>query len=260
MTGTENKIRYAMHSVPGQVRAHNEDSILSCPELGLWVIADGMGGHQCGEVASAITVATIADSLRQQPSLEAAVHAANQAIILAAKLDPACKGMGSTVVAVKFAGAEYELAWVGDSRAYVLTDHAIVPLSKDHSWVQVMIDLGQLSVAQARLHPRKNEITQCLGYDSLELEVGVVHGVLKKGQRLLLCSDGLHGELSDQRLLKLGARGELEGAVLELISAANAAGGKDNISCALLMSEWAAVPITVVPKVGLISKLLRLKI
>jgi len=260
MTGTDNKIQYAIHSVPGQVRAHNEDSILSCPELGLWVIADGMGGHQRGEVASAIAVAAIAASLRQQPSLEAAVHAANQAIIQAAKLDPASKGMGSTVVAVKFSGAEYELAWVGDSRAYLLTGNAIVPLSKDHSWVQVMIDLGQLSVAQARLHPRKNEITQCLGYESLELEVGVLHGVLKQGQRLLLCSDGLHGELSDQRMLKLAASGELEAAVLELIGAANAAGGKDNISCALLMGELAAVPVVVALKLGFIKKLLRLKV
>ncbi|OHC26332.1 MAG: hypothetical protein A2Y50_07075 [Pseudomonadales bacterium RIFCSPLOWO2_12_59_9] len=260
MTGTDNKIQYAIHSVPGQVRAHNEDSILSCPELSLWVIADGMGGHQRGEVASAIAVAAIADSLRQQPSLEAAVHAANQAIIQAAKLDPASKGMGSTVVAVKFDGAEYELAWVGDSRAYLLTGNAIVPLSKDHSWVQVMIDLGQLNVAQARLHPRKNEITQCLGYQSLELEVGVLRGVLQKGQRLLLCSDGLHGELSDQRMLRLAASGELDAAVLGLIGAANAAGGKDNISCALLMSELAVAPVVAVPKLGFIKKLLKLKV
>jgi serine/threonine protein phosphatase PrpC len=259
MTGTDNKIQYAIHSVPGQVRAHNEDSILSCPELGLWVIADGMGGHQRGEVASAIAVATIADSLRQQDSLEAAVHAANQAIIAAAKLDPASKGMGSTVVAVKLKGAEYELAWVGDSRAYLLEGKTISPLSKDHSWVQVMIDLGQLSAAQARNHPRKNEITQCLGYESLELEVGLQQGVLKNDQRLLLCSDGLHGELSEQQLLKLGSRGELDTAVLELLNAANAAGGKDNISCALLMAERVNSPVTATAKIGFIKKLLRRK-
>lgn len=260
MTGTENKIHYAMHSVSGQVRAHNEDSILSCPELGLWVIADGMGGHQRGEVASAIAVAAIADSIRQQHSLEEAVHAANQAIIQAAKLDPASKGMGSTVVAVKFSGAEYQLAWVGDSRAYLLTDSAIVPISKDHSWVQMMIDLGQLNAEQARNHPRKNEITQCLGYASLELEVGIVHGTLHNGQRLLLCSDGLYGELSDQRMLKLSASDELDAAVLALIGAANTAGGKDNISCALLMCELAAAPIVDLPKVGFIRKLLRRKV
>lgn len=256
MTGTDKSIHYAIHSDPGRVRAHNEDSVFSCPELGLWVIADGMGGHQRGEVASAITVAVIADSIRQQQSLEAAVHAANQAIIAAAKLDPASKGMGSTVVAVKFNGAEYELAWVGDSRAYLLSGTAITPLSKDHSWVQVMIDLGQLSAAQARIHPRKNEITQCLGYEAHELEVGMLRGMLKPGQRLLLCSDGLHGELSDQRLLRLGMPGELDAAVLELIGAANAAGGRDNISCALFMSE--SEPAAVVPKASFIKKLLRL--
>jgi serine/threonine protein phosphatase PrpC len=259
MHGTENKINYAIHSVPGLVRAHNEDSILSCPELGLWVIADGMGGHERGEVASAIVVATIAESLAQQDSLEVAIHAANQAIIQAAKLDPTSKGMGSTVVAVKFSGAEYQLAWVGDSRAYLLTDSAITPLSKDHSWVQVMIDIGQLGAEEARNHPRKNEITQCLGYASLELEVGVAHGVLQNNQRLLLCSDGLHGELNDQRLYALGIQGELNAAVSALISAANQAGGKDNISCALLMGKFAAAPIVALPKLGFFQRLLRRK-
>ena len=259
MTGTDNKINYAIHSVPGQVRDHNEDSVLSCPELGLWVIADGMGGHQRGEVASAIVVAAIAESLALQDSLEVAIHAANQAIIQTAKLDPACKGMGSTVVAVKFSGAAYQLAWVGDSRAYLLNSSGIAPLSKDHSWVQVMIDIGQLTAEQARSHPRKNEITQCLGYESLELEVGVVHGTLENGQRLLLCSDGLHGELNDQRLFKLGAKGELDAAVIALINAANQAGGKDNISCALLAGQFAAAPLETLPKRGFFKKLLRVK-
>jgi serine/threonine protein phosphatase PrpC len=260
MNGTENKINYAIHSVPGQVRALNEDSILSCPELGLWVIADGMGGHERGEVASAIVVAAIAESLTLQDSLEVAVHAANQAVIQAAKLDPASKGMGSTVVAVKFSGAEYQLAWVGDSRAYLLSDTDIVPLSQDHSWVQSMIDLGQLTAEEARNHPRKNEITQCLGYESLELEVGLRPGLLQNGQRLLLCSDGLHGELSDQRLFKLAANDELDTAVIALIGAANHAGGKDNISCALLLGQFAAAPVSVLPKSGFWKRLLRIKI
>jgi PPM family protein phosphatase len=260
MNGTENKINYAIHSVPGQVRAHNEDSILSCPDLGLWVIADGMGGHERGEVASAMVVAAIAESLTQQDSLEVAIHAANHAVIQAAKLDPASKGMGSTVVAVKFSGAAYQLAWVGDSRAYLLTDSCIKPLSKDHSWVQTMIDLGQLAAEDARCHPRKNEITQCLGYESLELEVGVLHGILQNGQRLLLCSDGLHGELSDQRLFKIAAQGELDAAVIALLNAANQAGGKDNISCALLMGQFITAPTAVRPKMGFWKGLLRSKV
>lgn len=259
MIGTENKISYAIHSVPGQVRAHNEDSILSCPELGLWVIADGMGGHQRGEVASAIVVAAIAESLAVQSELDVAIHAANHAVIQAAKLDPASKGMGSTVVAVKFSGAEYQLAWVGDSRGYLLTDSGITPLSTDHSWVQAMIDVGQLSAADARNHPRKNEITQCLGYESLDLEVGIIRGRLGPAERLLLCSDGLHGELSDQQLFSLGSTGALDAAVIELINAANNAGGKDNISCALLMDECAVAPLANPTKTGFLKKLLRIK-
>lgn len=260
MTSSEDKISYAIHSVSGQVRAHNEDSILSCPDLGLWVIADGMGGHERGEVASAIVVAAIAESLAEQDSLEVAVHAANQAVIQAAKLDPASKGMGSTVVAVKFTGADYQLAWVGDSRAYLLTEHSIAPLSKDHSWVQTMIELGQLSVEEARSHPRKNEITQCLGYEALALEVGLQRGTLQNGQRLLLCSDGLHGELSDEDLLSLAVAGELDTAVSALISAANHAGGKDNISCALLAGQFADVPVSNLHKIGFWKKLLRTKV
>ena len=147
-------MQYASRSVPGLVRAHNEDSVLSCPELGLWVIADGMGGHQLGEVARAIVIDSMAAAIRRGESLEQAVQAANQAIIAAASLDPASQGMGSTVVAVRVVGADYELAWVGDSRAYLLSPEVIRPLSKDHSWVQVMQDAGQLSAAEAKNHPR----------------------------------------------------------------------------------------------------------
>lgn len=230
-------MQYASRSVPGLVRAHNEDSVLSCPELGLWVIADGMGGHQRGEVASAIVIDSMAAAIRQGDSLEQAVQVANQAIIAAACLDPASQGMGSTVVAVRFVGADYELAWVGDSRAYLLSPEVIRPLSKDHSWVQVMQDAGQLSAAEAKNHPRKNVITQCLGQVGLELEVGLRRGRLQGAERLLLCSDGLHGEVSDSRLLQLGRGAGLEEVVDELIAAANGAGGKDNISCVLLALE-----------------------
>lgn len=235
-------MQYVSRSVPGLVRAHNEDSVLSCPELGLWVVADGMGGHQRGEVASAMVIDCMALAIQRGDSLEQAVLAANQAIIQAASLDPASQGMGSTVVAVRFVGARYELAWVGDSRAYLLSPEVIRPLSKDHSWVQVMQDAGQLSAAEAKHHPRKNVITQCLGQPGLELEVGLRQGKLQPGERLLLCSDGLHGELSDSRLLQLGRAGELPAVADELIAAANGAGGKDNISCVLLALEATSQP------------------
>lgn len=229
-------LEYACASVPGQVRAHNEDSLLSCPELGLWVIADGMGGHQRGEVASAMAVDSLRHSIAQQLPLTDAVRVANQAIIQAAQQDPDSQGMGTTLVALRLSGSAYELAWVGDSRAYLLSATGIQALSRDHSWVQAMIDAGQLSASEARSHPRKNVITQCLGQASLELEVGHVQGELSAGQFILLCSDGLHGELTDQRILQLCTRAKsAEAAVDALVDAANAAGGKDNISCVLVM-------------------------
>lgn len=253
---------YACASVPGQVRAHNEDSVLSCPELGLWVIADGMGGHQRGEVASAMAIDSLRHSIAQQLPLMDAVLAANQAIILAAQQDPGSKGMGTTLVALRLHGSTYELAWVGDSRAYLLSATSIQPLSKDHSWVQAMIDAGQLSASEARSHPRKNVITQCLGQASLELDVGYGQGELSAGQFILLCSDGLHGELSDARILQLCSRAKsAEAAVEALVEAANAAGGKDNISCTLVMP---ACPLKVevlppvVPAAGLARRVGRL--
>lgn len=225
---------FAAQSVAGRVRGHNEDAVLCLPELGLWAVADGMGGHECGEVASALALDTLRQSVVAGSGLESSIHAAHQAI-LAAVQEEGGRRMGSTVVAVRFVDADYEVAWIGDSRAYRISLDGIERLTRDHSWVQAMIDAGELSLAEARQHPRRNIVTQCLGQGEQELEVGRVQGSLAPGELLLLCSDGLTGELTDEQIQDVCAgAATLDELVDELIGLANRQGGKDNISCIVL--------------------------
>ncbi|WP_044871517.1 protein phosphatase 2C domain-containing protein [Pseudomonas sp. LFM046] len=222
---------YAAQSITGCVRTHNEDALLCAPDLGLWAVADGMGGHQRGEVASAVAVAALRDAVAAGQRLESAVQSAHGAVVAAA----AGSGMGTTLVAVKFDGAAFDLAWAGDSRAYRVGIDGITRLSHDHSLVQALVDAGELSPAQARRHPRRNVVTQCLGQMHQDLEVGCVTGTLAPGELLLLCSDGLTGELDDGEILDQCASAEtLEALVAQLLNMACDAGGRDNITCIVL--------------------------
>ncbi|PAU63924.1 phosphoprotein phosphatase [Pseudomonas sp. PIC25] len=237
---------------PGRMREHNEDALLCCPALGLWAVADGMGGHQCGEVASALALTALEQAIGRGERLESAVHSANRAVLDAA----AQGGMGTTIVAVRFEGADFELAWVGDSRAYRVTADGIAPLSRDHSWVQTMIDAGELDPAEAQTHRWRNVILQCLGRDQA-LEVGFLSGTLQAGEVLLLCSDGLTGELSEAQIhAQCTAAETLEEMVEHLIEQANAHGGRDNISC-IVLGHSQPPPSAEPPRNGLFHKLLK---
>ena len=225
---------FAAQSVSGRVRGHNEDAVLCLPELGLWAVADGMGGHECGEVASAMALDTLRQAVSAGGDLEGAIHAANQAILDAVQ-EEGGRRMGSTVVAARFFDSEFEVAWIGDSRAYRISLDGIARLTRDHSWVQAMIDAGELSIEEARQHPRRNIVTQCLGQNEQALEVGRVQGSLAPGELLLLCSDGLTGELNDEQIQEVCAgAATLDALVEQLIGLANQLGGKDNISCIVL--------------------------
>lgn len=226
---------YAALSVSGRVRGHNEDAVLCCPAMNLWAVADGMGGHQRGEVASALALDTLVEAVQQGQSLEQAAHSANAAIIAAGEQDANSQGMGTTLVAARFTGAQFELAWVGDSRAYRISAQGISQVSRDHSLVQELVDAGELSRDEARTHPRRNVVTRCLGQAELALEVSVVRGTLAGGELLLLCSDGLSGELPDEQILQLcTSAGTLDELVEHLVAGANDQGGRDNISCIVI--------------------------
>ncbi|WP_375739092.1 PP2C family protein-serine/threonine phosphatase [Pseudomonas boanensis] len=258
-THTEDFLVYAAQSVPGRVREHNEDAVLCAPGLGLWAIADGMGGHQRGEVASALAIETLQQATAQGSELEVAVQAAHQAILdSAAAGQDGRRGMGSTLVAVKFAGAAFELAWVGDSRAYRVGADSISPLTRDHSWVQAMVDAGQMTREEARSHPRRNVITQCLGQEQQALEVGLLRSTLAPGELLLLCSDGLTGELDDGVIQQLCASAvTLDELVVQLVEQACQAGGRDNISCIVLGLALPRVTAVASPPRSFLSKLLK---
>ncbi|QNH02795.1 PP2C family protein-serine/threonine phosphatase [Pseudomonas sediminis] len=248
---------FAAQSVAGQVRTHNEDALVCRPDLGLWALADGMGGHERGEVASALALEELVGAVQQGEELFAAVHAAHQAIAAAAQPVAGEPGMGSTLVAVRLDGDEFELAWVGDSRAYRIGSEHIEQLSHDHSWVQVMVDAGQMSTEEAREHPRRNVIVQCLGQVGDAPDVGLLRVRLAPDELLLLCSDGLTGELDDAAIQRCCAEAAtLEMMVEQLVGLANSHGGRDNISCIVLGLGPAAEPREASP-LGLLRKLFK---
>ncbi|MCQ2029477.1 PP2C family protein-serine/threonine phosphatase [Stutzerimonas zhaodongensis] len=221
---------YAGQSSPGRRRSHNEDALVCAPALGLWAIADGMGGHQCGEVASSLALAALQQAIENGESLAAALHHANQAVLEASVDD----GMGTTIVAALFEGNDFELAWVGDSRAYLVTSRGIEQLTRDHSWVQMMIDAGELRPSEVHSHAWRNIILRCLGREE-PLEIGTISGSLNTDELLLLCSDGLTNELTDAQIhASCTFADTLEHLVEQLVDQANHHGGRDNISCIVI--------------------------
>lgn len=216
-------------------REHNEDTYLIDVEQGLAVVADGVGGHQAGEVASAITCEVILRELVAGRSVEQGIRSANREVMAAVAQGRGKSGMASTVVAARFSDSDYELAWVGDSRCY-LWDGQLKLLTRDHSYVQALLAKGQITLAQARNHPRKNVIVQAVGLqEDTKLQVGINGGRLAPGQVLLLCSDGLSDVVDSAQMSEiLSANAPLAVRCQTLVDAAVQAGGKDNITVVLL--------------------------
>jgi protein phosphatase len=231
----------------GRRRQANEDSFLVDPERGLFAVADGMGGHAAGEVASRLAIEAVSDSIdaggddvwRDAESLlaaaQGAVQAANQKIAEAISSSVQLRGMGTTLVAALSRGEDLVVAHVGDSRAYLLRGGTIRRLTRDHSWVNEQVQLGVLSEEEASRHPFRNVITRALG-GSEPVPVDAVATSLEEGDMVLLCTDGLNGMVSDSDILGLvqTAGDDLEGAVTRLVAAANTAGGEDNVTVVLL--------------------------
>jgi serine/threonine protein phosphatase PrpC len=225
----------------GNVRSNNEDAFHCDARHGLWVVADGMGGHEAGEVACAIVVETIRDAMEQGKSLAESIQLSHQAIIDSADRGLGARGMGSTVVAVQSKENRYLVAWVGDSRAYLWTrtdEHrgTLKQLSTDHSYVQMLIQAGAITPEQADVHPDRHVITQCLGSTELSMvRVDSVSGEWQDNQWLLLCSDGLTDELEDSLMeALLGNQHELGAAAQVLLQQALDCGGRDNTTLILI--------------------------
>ncbi len=234
-------LRYCAATDVGLKRTNNEDTILSNPFTGLWLVADGMGGHAAGEVASAIAAQTIDRQIARGETLQQAVHQAHEAVVRAAASGIGGPGMGSTVVALHSQGDSYDIAWVGDSRAYLWrpgagNDTELTQLTTDHSYVQMLFDKGIINAEEMQRHPEKNIITQCLGsQDVSHLSVDVRQLQWQAHDWILLCSDGLSDAVSDAQIADILRRQtDLRAATRALIAQALEQGGRDNISVTII--------------------------
>lgn len=215
-------------------KAHNEDHFFVDNELGLYVVADGVGGQDAGEIASEIACSTIADALRRGESLTQSIGRANEAILGAIEAGHGRPGMATTVVALRIQGDNYEIAWLGDSRVY-LWDGKLKLMSRDHSVVETLLARGEISLEEAQSHPKKNVILAALGGGDADITVGENGGILRKGSRFLLCSDGLSDVLSPSALAERLSGGTSEAEIAdELVRAAVDLRGKDNITAVVV--------------------------
>jgi len=188
----------------GKVRSHNEDALYSDDQVGIWLVADGMGGHSSGEVASAIATEEIYNSLKNGLKLDHAIIAAHQIIRTQGQQSLEQEGMGTTIVAVKLEDNEFHVAWVGDSRIYNYhLGRNLTQLSTDHSVVQDMIARKELTESEATTHKQRNLITQSLGMHRDELRVGQRTLRPTANGQLFLCTDGITDYLSTTSLHKL---------------------------------------------------------
>lgn len=223
---------------PGAVRPRNEDNLVDRPDLGLWAVADGAGGHGSGDVASTAIAESLgsippglsaAEMLAQVRLRITAVHAELQARAVA-------RGRGgiiaSTIVVLLVRGTHFAALWAGDSRIYLLRGGALHRITHDHSLVQEMVDSGALSADEAEKHPQANVITRAVGAEG-PLELDKVADRLQPGDRFMLCSDGVFKELAEAEIAGHLARGaEAE----ELVQRAVAAGGRDNVTVVVVQA------------------------
>ncbi|MCI6100686.1 MAG: Stp1/IreP family PP2C-type Ser/Thr phosphatase [Selenomonas sp.] len=229
----------------GRVRPTNEDSAL-CFAPGVAVVADGMGGRAAGEVASSLLVQTVREQLLAAPrpwgeeALRQAVALANEKILAEAKKYPACEGMGTTATVLSYAdaaagenGGEAVWAHVGDSRIYLLRGGELRQITRDHSYVEGLVESGSITEAEARKHPRKNVLTRAVGVEP-DVEVDTGRLALQKGDTLLLATDGLTNMVEDADIARILEEHPNDPAYA-LGTAANNAGGRDNITAVVVM-------------------------
>ncbi len=242
---TPTKIEAAAHSHTGSVRATNEDSFGYCLDAGAFVVCDGMGGAAAGEIASRLAVDTLIERMcsaerdaHTQSVLEDAIEAANRLVYVRSEKDTALHGMGTTLVAAVVVGRRAVIAHVGDSRCYLFRGGELLRQTNDHSLVDEQVRLGQLTQDQADRSPLRNVITRAIGTQkTVAPETSEID--LEPGDLLLLCSDGLTRELSDERIVEMlkemtRSQEDADAISRSLVEAANDAGGHDNITAVLV--------------------------
>jgi len=220
----------------GRVRSHNEDCFRSEPQLGLWIVADGMGGHEGGEIASEIASDAIVERILEGKSLKKSIEEAHHAVLQATREGKGPQGMGTTVVVIRLIDHQYEIAWVGDCRAYLWDQKTLHLLTKDHSYVQYLVDEGIIKAEDMENHAHQNFIMQALGSTEMEnVNVDLIQNVLYRGEQILLCSDGLNKEMTDPDIADFLTKKASDQEMVELLIQTSVKnGGRDNITVALV--------------------------
>lgn len=256
--------RFCAQTDPGLMRGNNEDAVVFDPDTGLAVLADGMGGYNAGEVASGMATSLIHTEMRRwlaeageaattqdiRRALEICVDHANLSVFKAAADNPQYSGMGTTLVAGVFHAGRLVVGHIGDSRCYRLRQGEFVQITRDHSLLQEQIDAGLLTPEQAAVSANKNLVTRALGVDPMVL-LEVNEHTVEPGDLYLMCSDGLSDLVRDAEIARLLEQSQVgEQQAQALIDAANAQGGRDNITVLLVQVDAAA------EKRGLMARLL----
>lgn len=220
----------------GLVSSHNEDRYASDTQLGLWVIADGMGGHVAGEIASQLAIETIVSSFRSGSNLVEAVSDAHPVILEAIQNDVTLAGMGTTAVAVHLDGLRYQVAWSGDSRCYLWSAKNLKQITRDHSYLEFLLSNNDMDAQAAYDHPERKSLTHAIGISNqMSLKIDTVGGHLQSGNYLLLCSDGLTDEVKNDDIAAVfDNTKDLDDICNNLINAALANGGRDNITITVI--------------------------
>jgi serine/threonine protein phosphatase PrpC len=223
-------------------RKLNEDALLARPDLGIWAVADGMGGHDAGEVASAMVVEALTgcdaglDATARVAAAEAALHDVNGRLRAMGREGPEERTIGSTVVAIVADAVSFTCLWVGDSRAYRLRDGVMAQLTRDHSLVQELVDLGMISPAEAVNHPNGNVVTRAVGA-AARLDIDQLPGDVLPGDVFLLASDGLTRFVEPNELLTGLQSPDLEDTAEQFVETVVARGAPDNLSFILLRAR-----------------------
>lgn len=234
MTVVAPQVRFNARSHVGLKRKVNEDSVLALPEQNIWVVSDGMGGHEAGDYASRLItdmIATIEPGLSATERMHALRHAIHRAhdLIRAEAASRGVATIGATVASLMLANAHFVGIWAGDSRIYRLRNHEIQMLTADHSLVATLVESGQMTWDEAEHHPQSNAITRAVGVGD-DLELDKVRGAVEPGDRFLLCSDGLTKYATFRMIEDVMNREPLETVVDSLIQIALNGGGADNIT------------------------------
>lgn len=236
----------------GRKRKTNQDSICLDPSHNFYAVADGMGGHNGGDIASQMSVQIMPEYLaahaKTEPDvlMKELIQKINQSILEKAQASPDLQGMGTTVSAIYFAGPQLFIGNVGDSRVYMINNQNIYQMTRDHSFVQEKLNMGIYTREEAVKDPQKNVLVRSVGFDP-EVQVDVFHYRICKNDIFLICSDGLHGKVSDADILHIvkknipnpseATKSHIEDAVYELIKQANDNGGQDNISVIIAIAK-----------------------